>query len=100
MGEPVMKTELYKMAPCRGLPCQLETFTIKGKKAYQSDFGYGCDNAREDAEDYACGDWYFTANDAPDNGVLETYNINLDEYKEICEALEKVLYVGNCGWCV
>jgi hypothetical protein len=87
---------LYKMVPYHALPCSLEIFTIKGKEANIDDFGHG---EAEGHEDYCCQGWYFHTKPVPEDDVLVKYGISPAEYKEICEALESELAVGDCGWC-
>lgn len=85
--------------PFRGLPCELETFTINGKDADSRDFGDTYDHDTESAEPYSCGNMYFE----PKNlikGVLDKYNITEEEYYNICNELENKLCIGSCGWCV
>lgn len=31
--------------------------------------------------------------------TMEKYSLSWEEYDEICELLEDVLYVGGCSWC-
>jgi len=92
MAEVVIK-------PYHALPCSLETFTINGMDADESDFGDGCDRGSENAEDYACGDWTFESR-MPSQQILDKYKISLQEYSEIADQLVTELCVGSCGWCV
>lgn len=85
--------------PFNYLPCSLKIFTIRGKDASEEDFGTNADVAPENAEAYCCGCHKFTPYDRPSDGVLSKYHITKDEYKKVCDILEKVLYVGSCGWC-
>lgn len=93
------KTDLFYMQAYHGLPCALEKFTIRDKDADDTDFGEGGDQG-ERGEPYTCTDHRFIANRCPKHGVLEKYGITREEYDAICDALEDVLYVGSCGWCV
>jgi hypothetical protein len=85
--------------PYNSLPCSLETFTINGMDADESDFGSTVDMDSENAEQYGCGDRQF-APEMPTDEVLEKYSINLKDYKEVCNGLQNALAVGNCGWCI
>lgn len=85
--------------PFSGLPCELEIFTINGKKANSMDFGDTYDHDTENAEPYSCGDTYFDSK-PPTKEVLDKYNITKEEYYNICNKLEDKLHVGCCGWCV
>lgn len=89
----------YIMKPYEALPCALETFVVNGIKASIDDFGEGYDTRPDEAEQYGCGCHRFFSK-MPSIDVLLKYNITLEEYKEIAEALEAMLYVGSCGWCV
>ena len=97
--EKKKKTDLFYMRAYTGLPCTLEEFTIKGQAADDGDFGHGGDQGHQQ-EPYTCDDHRFIADRRPKPGVLEKYKITRDEFDSICEALEEVLYVGSCGWCV
>ena len=85
--------------PYDALPCELCVFTINGKDADKSDFGRGFDGDIEHAADYGCGCHKFEADRTEKPSVLEEYGIDFDDYLEICDLLEDVLYVGMCGWC-
>jgi hypothetical protein len=91
-----MKLEIV---PYDALPCALATFTINDMDASADDFGSGCDDSPEEAEEYGCGDHQFHAK-MPTQKILDKYKITPDEYSEICAELESRLYVGSCGWCV
>lgn len=92
-------SKLYDMKPYGALPCSLEVFTIKGKDANTWDFGEGEDMASHRAERWACGDHRFQGK-MPTEEILKYYDITLSEYAEIVDALEDVLHVGACGWCI
>ena len=79
--------------------CELDKFIINGKKANYYDFGDKMDIDPNNAEDYSCGNMVFLPKLAT-NGILNKYNINNDEYAEICEQLTEKLSFGSCGWCV
>ena len=70
--------------PYDALPCELEIFTINGKKASSIDF---CSNMHFEPE-------------PPTEIVLRKYSITKEEYYSICDELENKLHVGRCGWCV
>ncbi len=81
--------------PYEYLPCSLEVFTINGKKANPNDFGEG--DTYGDPGLNSCGHRFRPK--MPSQEVLDKYYIDLEEYKEITEALESELYVGQCGLC-
>lgn len=84
--------------PYCALPCALETLSINGIRADECDFGAGCDESPEIAEDYGCGYWRFTARPAT-RTILDKYHLTVDEYNEVAQMLESALDVGRCGWC-
>ena len=89
--------------PFDASPCELEVFTINGKKAKSFDFGMTSDH-KEDYDDdeiaaYGCCDRYFES-EPPTEKVLHKYNITEEEYYKICDELEDKLYVGHCEWCM
>ena len=85
--------------PFNALPCELETFTINGKKASSFDFGNTFDHINGEKEVYGCCNMYFEPN-PPAEEILHKYNITEEEYYKICDELEDKLYVGRCEWCV
>lgn len=86
-----IKIETYS-----ALPCNVELFTINGVDADEFDFG---DSERSgDCFEYCCNN-DFTPYEVPQENVLEKYQINKDEYDEICEMLKEKLCVRSCGWC-
>lgn len=85
--------------PFDSLPCSCEKFTINGMDADVSDFGSTVDMDEENAEEYGCGDRQFVPQ-MPTNKVLNKYEIDVDEYAEICDKLQCALAVGSCGWCI
>ena len=89
------------MQPYSALPCELEEFTINGVSADKDDFGRSYDSDREGAEDYCCGCMLFErCNNRNDKQrTMDKYSLSWEEYDEICELLEEVLYVGYCNWC-
>lgn len=86
--------------PYNALPCELEMFEIKGKKASEEDFGNGYDACPEEAEEYGCGCWRFRADLAKAPQAMKKYGLTVEEFTEVCEMLENALWVGECGWCV
>ena len=86
-----------KCKACDSL-CSLEIFTINGIKADERDFGEQYDADPDNADEYACANMKFFPK-LPTSEVLKKYNITVDEYKEICEKLDKELSFGECGWC-
>lgn len=89
--------------PFDALPCELEVFTINGKKADSFDFGMTSDHKEDYGDDeiaaYGCCDRHFES-EPPTEEVLHKYNITEKEYYDICCELENKLYVGSCGWCI
>ena len=83
------------MVAYRALPCQLQTFTINGVQADQSQFGNFCS---ESDGDYGCNNAHFEPTPATTD-VLVEYNITEEQYREICERLVDALNIGGCGWC-
>ena len=84
-----------------GLPCELEVFTINGIDAYYQDFGKTYDSKREYAEEYCCGCMMFESckDREQKKTTMAKYSLSWEEYDEICELLEEVLYVGYCNRC-
>lgn len=82
-----------------GSYCDLSEFKINGKEADYEDFGEKDDLCPEQADDYGCGNMRFIPK-LPTQLILDKYQINVDEYKEICEQLEEKLSFGHCGWCI
>lgn len=85
--------------PYDALPCSLKEFTINGIDAAKDDFG---ETIFESDGFYGCANNYFKGNTNLSHvkKVCDKYNISCEEYLEIVEQLEDVLYVGSCGWCV
>lgn len=79
--------------------CSTSMFSINGIQADSSDFGSQCDESRDTAEDYGCGDMRFTRKESSAE-ILEKYGITESEYCDICDQLEAKLSFGSCGWCV
>jgi len=80
----------------RCLPCSLEVFKINGKNADNDDFG-DMEPTGGSCMEGACG--YDFVPKMPKQETLDKYNINLDEYAEICEELREALFIRGCGWC-
>lgn len=78
--------------------CSLMNFEVNGIKAEEKDFGEHHDIQPELADDYACYNMKFIPKPATQE-VLNKYNINVDEYNEVCNKLDEQLSFGNCGWC-
>ena len=78
--------------------CRPQSFTVKGKIANENDFGEQFDRDEGNAESYCCGDMHFTPKPATDV-ILKKYSLTIDEYNEICDALEDKLSFGYCGLC-
>lgn len=79
--------------------CYTKIFEINGIKADSQDFGEQYDRDSENAEDYCCGNMQFTRFDEPKEFIFSKYNINIEEYNQICLKLENGLSFGCCGWC-
>jgi hypothetical protein len=92
-----MKVKL-EIQPYHALPCALQTFTINGKKASEEDFGEMVDKDVYNAPDYGCGCKCFESK-PPTPEVLIKYEIDDQDYLDICSELEDALYVGTCAWC-
>lgn len=90
-----MITDLFEIKTFRCLPCHTKKFTIKGIDADTDDFG-DCDSDGS-CMNNTCRNKFIPK--LPENDVLKKYDINLAEYKEICDALEEELFVCGCGWC-
>ena len=100
---PRLPEELYVIEPYETLPCELETFTIKGRRASKDDFGSTYEGNRHC--DYLnrkspCKNNHFKSVPYKDNkSVADKYGLDEYEYIKVCEALEDKLYVGECKWC-
>lgn len=79
--------------------CSLKKFVINGVEAQYGDFGTKEDTAWEEADDYCCGNMQFIPKPATQK-VLDKYDINVDEYNEVCKKLDEQLSFGCCGWCL
>lgn len=79
--------------------CACQVFKINGIDADENDFGSKEDKDIENAIEYGCGDMTFERKPASDE-ILKKYGIDLIDYNEVCEKLEKGLSFGGCGWCV
>lgn len=80
--------------------CSLSTFQINGISADYDDFGEKADLNRRAAPDHGCGNMTFTPYAEPREGILERYQINMENYQEICDKLTEALSFGYCGWCI
>ena len=85
-----------KIETCDTFPCWANVFTINGVDADELDFG-NSETYGEHLNWECCND--FTPYEVPQENVLEKYQINKDEYNEICEKLKDKLCVRSCGWC-
>lgn len=94
-----MENPLFEMRPFKYYPCHLEVFLIRGIKAKQMDFGENIDVDSDNAMRWCCSCMKFIPDDSPQNGILEKYNISMDEWKIICSELERILCVWRCSWC-
>jgi hypothetical protein len=87
-------------------PCELDEYYLNDVKLRQSDFGtsndVGGDCDDEDIMDYGCVNRVFEPYEDEEhkNEAMAKYGITEDEYYDIQDKLESVLYVGECGWCV
>jgi hypothetical protein len=101
LREYTIGNKLIKVEPYSALPCDLMVFTINDKDAYQGDFGTTIDEDEWNAPDYGCGCKVFKRYAEKDNikKCMDTYLLTWEEYYDICNILEEVLYVGMCSWC-
>ena len=76
-------------------PCSLRVFEINGKTADYEDFGVIVTGGS--CMDNACSCTFYSK--PPTKETLGKYDINEEEYNEICEKLDSVLYVFSCRWC-
>ena len=79
--------------------CEPKLFKINGMSADYRDFGNKEDSLPASPYSYMCENMKFTPI-LPKQVVLDKYGINVDEYVEICDKLEKSLSFGRCGWCL
>jgi hypothetical protein len=88
------------------MPCELDEYYLNDVRLRQSDFGIsddvGGDCDDEDIMCYGCVNHVFEPYDDEEhkNKTMAKYGITENEYYEIQDKLESVLYVGECGWCV
>ena len=98
-----MPEELFEIETYSTLPCELETFTIKGKRASKDDFGYTYEGNRycfSFSRHSPCKNNHFKSIPYKSNKeVADKYGLDEYEYIKVCEALEDKLYVGECKWC-
>jgi hypothetical protein len=99
LADEIIGTKIESM---HALPCAAQTFTIKGKSMFLDDFGqFESDECPEGCECMGCHNKHFvcygikTIKAQIDNKIKLTN----EELNEICETLEDVFYVGDCGWC-
>ena len=85
--------------PYSALPCELEVFRINSIKADIDDFGNNYDANPEIADEYCCGCHKFVGFKKPNENTLLKYKIDKEDFYEIVDKLENILYVGSCGWC-
>lgn len=78
--------------------CSVEYFKINGNDADIDDFG-DMEDTEPSGERYVCGCMKFIPK-MPTKIILEKYGIDVDEYAEVCDEIESVMYVGRCGMCV
>ena len=87
-------------------PCSPEYFRINGQNAELEDFGnyeFGdlAECSDEDIRQYGCYKCHFVACPAIKNErARNKYNLNIEEYDEVCKVLETEFNIGTCGWCV
>ena len=98
-----MPEDLYVIETYETLPCETDTFTIKGKRADKDDFGISYEGNRR-CESYCrkspCKNHRFKSFSYKENkDIAEKYGLDEHEYKKVCEALEDKLSVGECKWC-
>lgn len=79
--------------------CGAEVFMINDIDADTDDFGEMVDSDAENAPEYGCGNRKFVAKYKPTEDILTKYHITSNEYFDICEKLESILYVGKCSLC-
>lgn len=80
-------------------PCTPRVFTINGIRADYYDFGTCRDRKPKQAEDHCCCDCKFKRDKRKTKTAMRKYNLTYDEYCEVCDVLEAVLDVGECGYC-
>lgn len=79
------------------MPCILYMFKINDINAEIEDFGVTMDIDNDDNE-LGCTNHSFIKKDI-DEYILNKYQINIDEYDEICNELARNLNIGTCGAC-
>lgn len=82
-----------------GKYCGLQKFVVNGVKAIEGDFGMGFDERPDEATEFGCGCRRFIGYGRPKHGVLEKYNLTINDYRYICSQLESALSVGKCQFC-
>lgn len=81
------------------LPCATKEFKINGINADIDDFGDNSDVEPEEAPDYGCGCRKFIGDPEKAPEAMKKYGITKEEFMQVCDKLEDVLYVGRCAWC-
>ena len=105
-GENATEMTLDMVRGMNCLPCQLDECYLNGVSLNQCDFGTSYDTGGDcDSEDimcYGCVNRVFKPLEDEElkDKVMKKYRITENEYYEIQDHLESVLYVGECGWCV
>ena len=98
-----MPEELCVVEPYSTLPCELQTFLVKGRRADKDDFGIAYDGQRKcglGTKKKSCSDRYFKTLPYKSNKeVADKYELSEYEYRKVCEELEDKLCVGACEWC-
>ena len=91
------KTDIFDIKVSRW-NCYCPVFTIRGKKADESDFGEGEDLDELNRPPHGCGNKHFKVK-LPSQKVLDKYGITVDEYAQVAEVLEEGLSFGRCRLC-
>lgn len=77
----------------------LRLFRVNNIDADIEDFGKCYDDRKEDAPRYGCGNMCSHSYEEPPLGILNKYNINMDEWEIICDRLCNELYWRRCALC-
>lgn len=86
-----LEFEVYKCL------CSPKIFRINGIEANYTEFGIKCDQFPNDTPEYGCRSMQFTPYD-PIPEVMEKYEIDENEWYEICNALDRLSF-GYCNLC-
>ena len=78
--------------------CGAHNFKINSADADIDDFGRMCDEAPENAPEYGCGNYGFSATPYPED-ALQKYGISQRDFDVIVEYLEEDLHRGMCALC-